>query len=195
VGVAAVQSRGTAERPGHPADHPDRDLQPDAFVRGGAGHGVQAADGRPYPIGAQPDIFFRTDAPVDEQIRRAYEACQTPWETDLLNIEVLGRRGLGVNPLGDPIPFSCHLIGQLANDTGYSTQWNLDSDRAFAYLTWDWVRNTKATEVGGGPLNLPFHPPIEPPQGMDGWAQGTRPLLLTYKDPPKPRDRPPPPIG
>lgn len=147
----------------------------------------------PYPIGAQPDVFFRTDAPIDEEIRRAYEACQTPWETDLLNIEVLGRRGLGVNPLGDPIPFSCHLIGQLANDTGYSTQWNLDSDRAFAYLTWDWIRNTKETQVAGGPLNLPYHPPIEPPQGMDGWAQGTRPLLLTYKDPPRPRD--PPPIG
>ncbi|HEY2358959.1 MAG TPA: hypothetical protein VGH86_16015 [Phenylobacterium sp.] len=151
----------------------------------------------PYPIGAQPDVFFRTDAPVDEKIRRAYEACQTPWETDLLNIEVLGRRGLGVNPLGDPIPFSCHLIGQLANNTGYSTQWNLDSDRAFAYLTWDWIRNDKATDHGV--LGLPYHPPVEPPQGMDDWAQGANPLLLTYKDPPrrgrKPPPPPPPPIG
>src|SRR5262249_22744108 len=104
----------------------------------------------PYPIGTQPDVFFRTDAPVDEQVRREYEGCQTPWETDLLNIEVLGRRGLGFSPLGDPIPFSCHLIRQVANDTGYSTQWNLDSDRAFAYLTWDWIRNGDVTDHGGG---------------------------------------------
>jgi hypothetical protein len=138
----------------------------------------------PYPIGAQPDVFFRIDAPVDEQVRRAYETCQNPWETDLLNIEVLGRRRLGVSPLGDPIPFSCHLIGQLANDTGYSTQWNLDSDRAFAYLTWDWIRNTKATQQGV--LGLPYHPPIEPPEGRDGWEHGEKPLLLTYKDPPQP---------
>jgi hypothetical protein len=139
----------------------------------------------PYALGAQPDVFFRIDAPVDEKVRSAYEKCQTPWDTDVLNMQVLGP-GLGVSPLGDPIPFSCHLIGQLANDTGYSTQWNLDSDRAFAYLTWDWIRNDKVTEHAGGALNLPYHPPVEPPEGMDSWAKGANPLRLKYKDPPHP---------
>jgi hypothetical protein len=106
-------------------------------------------------------------------------------------MEFLGR-DMRFSPLGDPIPFSCHLIGQLANDTGYSTQWNLDSDRAYAYLTWDWVRNDKITDTAGGALNLPYHPPIEPPQDMDGWAQGANPLLLKYKDPPQAAPAPPP---
>ncbi|HEY2751258.1 hypothetical protein [Phenylobacterium sp.] len=147
----------------------------------------------PYPIGTQPDVFFRTNAPVNEAVRQAYEKAQTPWETDLLNIEFLAQKDMRFSPLGDPIPFSCHLIGQLANDTGYSTQWNLDSDRAYAYLTWDWIRNGDVTDTAGGVLNLPFHPPLEPPEGMAGWAQGTNPLLLQYKDPPQ-KAAPPPPI-
>ena len=146
----------------------------------------------PYQIGAQPDVFFRVDAPVDEAARRAYEQCQSPWETDVLNSRLLERKGLGNSPIGDPIPFSCHLIGQLANDTGYSTQWNLDSDRAFAYLTWDWIRNDKVTDHAGGALNLSYHPPVEAPQGAETWAQGINPLLLTYKDPPRQRRAPPP---
>ena len=49
------------------------------------------------------------------------------------------------SPLGDPVPFSAYLIAQLANDTGYSTQFNLDTDRAYAYLTWDWIRGDAKT--------------------------------------------------
>ncbi len=156
----------------------------------------------PYPVGTQPDVFFRVGAPIDPQVRLAYERAQTPWETDALNIEHLSRRDLEFNPLGDPIPFSAHLIAQLANDTGYSTQFNLDSDRAFAYLTWDWIRNDASVPPGKGILGLTYATPKEPPEGdPDGsilnpkanpqWGQGTRPLLLQYKDPPT-IPRPPP---
>lgn len=146
----------------------------------------------PYPVGTMPDVFFRLDAPVDPQVRLAYEQAQTPWETDQLNIEHLARQDLEFSPIGDPIPFSAHLISQLANDTGYSTQFNLDSDRAFAYLTWDWVRQDKS---GTGVLGLTYQLPKEPPEGNPGgdplnptanpaWAKGTRPLLLKYVDAP-----------
>jgi hypothetical protein len=94
----------------------------------------------PYPVGTKPDVFFRLGAPVDAPTRLSYEKAQTPWDTDQLNEQHLGGR-LPISPLGDPIPFSIHLIGQLTNNTGYSTQFNLDSDRGFAYLTWDWIRN------------------------------------------------------
>jgi hypothetical protein len=137
----------------------------------------------PYPIGVQPDVFFRLNAPVDVEARSAYENCQTPWETDRLNVQFLQRREFSASPLGDCIPFSCHLIGQLANNTGYSTQFNLDSDRAFAYLTWDWVRDDKA-RPSVGVLGLTYQPPVEPPEAAPGWAQGANPLLLRYKDPP-----------
>ena len=160
----------------------------DAFTSFGGGQPgeFKPLTAGPYPVGTQPDVFFRTSAPVNEKLRSAYEQCQTPLETDLLNLAVIGRERLGASPIGDCIPFSCHLIGQLANDTGYSTQWNLDSDRAFAYLTWDWIRDVENTDRAGGSLNLPFHPPVVPPQGRDGWKP-SNPVLLTYKDPPNRR--------
>ncbi len=147
---------------------------------------------------SMPDVFFRLDAPVDMEARAAYEQAQTPWQTDMLNEQHLSRERLRFSPLGDPIPFSAHLIGQLANDTGYSTQFNLDSDRAFAYLTWDWIRNDPTTKGGTatGILGLTYTTPKEPPEGAPGWAQGARALLLKYKDPPAaPEPPPPPPIG
>ena len=144
----------------------------------------------PYPVGAQPDVFFRLDAPVDAQVRHAYEQARTPWQTDMLNeAHISSPRSLRFSPLGDPIPFSAHLIGQLVNDTGYATQFNLDSDRAFAYLTWDWIRGD-ATETGI--LGLTYAKPKEPPEGASGWAKGANPLLLKYVDAPAPPPAPPP---
>ena len=159
--------------------------------------------GSPYPVGTQPDVFFRLDGVVDPQVRSAYELAQTPWDTDLLNIQHLAQADLRFSPLGDPVPFSAHLIAQLANDTGYSTQFNLDSDRAFAYLTWDWIRQDPKTpgSTATGILNLTYQKPVEQPEGDEdpgadplnplasaNWGQGkpNRPLLLKYKDPPNP---------
>jgi hypothetical protein len=150
----------------------------------------------PYPIGTQPDVFFRLNAPVDPKVRLAYEQAQTPWDTDSLNQKQLARRDLQFSPLGDPIEFSCHLIAQLANNTGYSTQFNLDSDRGFAYLTWDWIRNDATVPPAHGVLGLTYATPKVPPENAPGWAQGADALLLEYKDPPtvpKPPPSPPPP--
>jgi hypothetical protein len=147
----------------------------------------------PYPIGTQPDVFFRLDAPIDAEVRAAYEQAQTPWGTDLLNMEQLARLDLQFSPLGDPIPFSCHLIAQLANDTGYSAQFNLDSDRGFAYLTWDWIRNDASVPLAHGVLGLTYATPKIPPENAPGWTQGADALLLKYKDPPTAPEPPPPP--
>ena len=156
----------------------------------------------PYPVGTMPDVFFRLDAPpVNPETRAAYEQAQTPLDTDLLNSRYLNGDVLKYSPLGDPIPFSAHLIGQLVNNTGYSTQFNLDSDRAFAYLTWDWVRNDPKAPNGQntGILGLSYATPVEPPEGEHDdknaawcWQQGANPLLLRYVDPPSVW-RPPPP--
>jgi hypothetical protein len=140
----------------------------------------------PYRPSTTPEVLFRTNAPVDSDVRSAYEMAQTPLDTDLLNEANIGPRELGLSPLGDPIPFSAHLIGQLVNDTGYSTQFNLDSDRAFAYLTWDWVRDeTTEGKSQPGIFGITHQEPIQRPEGDPGWAQGGNPLLLRYKDPPK----------
>src|SRR5262245_48804058 len=113
-------------------------------------------------IRATPSDRARADA----EARAAYEQAQTPWDTDQLNEKLIGRDRLKFSPLGDPVPFSCNLIGQLVNDTGYSTQFNLDSDRAFAYLTWDWIRNDPKAKDGSrtGILGLTYATPVAPPE-------------------------------
>lgn len=146
----------------------------------------------PYPEMTMPDAFFRLNVPVDAEVRAEYEQAQTPWETDVLNERYLGPDRAKFSPLGDPIPFSAYLIGQLSNDTGYSTEFNLDSDRAFAYLTWDWVRGDGSAT---GILGLTYATPLVPPEGAPGWAKGNDALLLEYKDPPVvSKPTPPPPL-
>ena len=132
----------------------------------------------PYPAGTTPDMVFFRSSNVDPEVRRAYEGSPNPAATDELNAEHLFGR-LPHSPLGDPVPFSAYLIGRLANPTGYTAQFNLDSDRAYAYLTWDWVRGawTDTSETG-----KPYHKPQAAPANAKDWKQGAEPMQLKYID-------------
>lgn len=145
-------------------------------------HKFQPMRPGPYLAGTTPDeVFFRTNGGHDSQRRYAYEKSQTPWQTDQLNEGLLKSRGQ--SPLGDPVPFSAYLIGQLANPTGYSTQFNLDADRAYAYLTWDWIRgDARGTTDLGFHYDKPEVPPWLAPD--DEWDHGQAPMQLHYVDPP-----------
>ena len=59
------------------------------------------------------------------------------------------------------MPFSAYLIGRLVNPTGYPTQFNLDADRAYAYLTWDWNRGDGVDRDRHGPSQ--YQLPVEAP--------------------------------
>ena len=137
----------------------------------------------PYAAGTTPDqVFFRTDGGHDPDRRHAYERAQTPWETDQINEGLL--KAQGHSPLGDPVPFSAYLIGQLANQTGYDTQFNLDADRAYAYLTWDWIRGD---QIGTTELGVDYHKPeVAPWNDRQEWDLGVSPMKLHYVDPPAP---------
>jgi hypothetical protein len=138
----------------------------------------------PYAEGATPDqVFFRTDAGVDQDARFRYEHAQSPWQTDVLNERLIGKARARVSPLGDPVPFSAYLIGRLVNRTEYATQFNLDADRAYAYLTWDWIRD----EIGRTDLKNLYRLPVAAPynEGLR-WKRGTEPMQLKYVDPPPP---------
>ncbi|MDQ1463651.1 MAG: hypothetical protein QOC73_592, partial [Actinomycetota bacterium] len=115
---------------------------------------------------------------------------QNPAATDELNAEHLLTGRIPRSPLGDPVPFSAYLIGRLANPTGYDTQFNLDSDRAYAYLTWDWIRGADPATSETG---FPYNKPLVPPANADGWVLGGTPMQLRYVDtpaaPPSPRRR------
>lgn len=171
-------------------DTPDKDDTPDADAPKGAYKPLRPG---PYAEGTRPDqVFFRTGGGFDADHRHSYETAQSPWQTDKINEEVIGQGDLGHSPLGDPVPFSAYLIGQLVNPTGYATQFNLDSDRAYGYLTWDWVRtdpkgppDTKGTTDAGFTYQLPVAAPW---RDTARWKEGAEPMQLHYVD------RPPPPI-
>jgi hypothetical protein len=150
----------------------------------------------PYPVGTMPDVFFRLDAPVDASVRSDYESATTPFATDRLNEAHVPAEGRAAfSPLGDPVPFSSYLIGRLANETNYITQFNLDSDRAFAYLTWDWIRQDAATGAKGTPdgmgSDFTYVRPVIAPAGTDDkqWNPAT-PLQVLYVDAPIPPEPP-----
>ncbi len=137
----------------------------------------------PYPEGTTPDqVFFRTDAGHDAAGRAEYESAQTPWRTDQLNEQFIGKARARISPLGDPVPFSAYLIGRLVNPTGYATQFNLDADRAYAYLTWDWIRGD---QIGKTSMGLPYDLPVVPPWKAPGWSPNNA-MQLQYVDPPPP---------
>ena len=137
----------------------------------------------PYPEGTTPDeVFFRTNAPIDAAGRYSYENAQTPWQTDELNEQFIGKARARVSPLGDPVPFSAYLIGRLVNPTGYATQFNLDADRAYAYLTWDWIRGN---DVDKTDLGFQYQLPVAAPwRDTARWKRGAEPMQLHYVDPP-----------
>ena len=136
----------------------------------------------PYPAGSRPDsTFFRTDRPTDPQARHQYENSRHPQDTDALNARHLFQSDQAPSPLGDPIPFSAYLIGALLNDREYDTQFNLDADRAYAYLTWDWIRDHTRTV----PADLPgvrFEPPVVAPQLSKDWTGPAAVLQSRYLD-------------
>jgi hypothetical protein len=137
----------------------------------------------PYPEGTTPDeVFFRTSAGFSAEGRYLYETAQTPWQTDQANENLIGKGRLRSSPLGDPVPFSAYLIGRLVNPTGYGTQFNLDADRAYAYLTWDWIRGN---QTGRTDMGFQYDLPMVPPWKAAGWNPND-PMQLHYVDPPPP---------
>jgi hypothetical protein len=153
----------------------------------------------PYAAKTTPEVLFRAD-PGDPQIRGTYEASGSPPETERINLSALPGDGSS-GPLGSPVTFSAYLIGTILNDRSYRTQFNLDSDRAYGYLTWDWNRSdvpdlaTAATgaEVDHDDLHHLYPLPITPPQSTPPpkappkptkttWGGPQQPLLMHYID-------------
>lgn len=122
----------------------------------------------PYVTETMPHDLMVTDQSISNEARKHYEAANCPDETDILNYFYIlnqdkGRftQGLssfdGNNPLGDPIVMSTYLIGQIANNPKFLSSFNLDADKGYGYLCWDWKRdqNTTTTDERGHPYAVP----------------------------------------
>lgn len=124
----------------------------------------------PYRASDLPDALFLGNHPGDLHARPEDEEAYSPAITDALNrAHLLLTRQRG-NPLGDIVPFSAYLIGRILSPDGYPVDFNLDADRGYGYLCWDWTRNPVYTAKNY--RGQPYVQPVVPPEGAtkDGGA-------------------------
>jgi hypothetical protein len=107
----------------------------------------------PYLQGSMPDVLMGGLGGSDTA-RKRYEAARSPEETEAISAELLSTPG---QHLGDPLDYGAYLIGQLTgnwqSDTEYVAHddaaplpdFNLDSDRGYAYQCWDYRRHAPST--------------------------------------------------
>jgi hypothetical protein len=186
-----------------PWAYPDRNNERNPKVAGNYLEPPLSSAG-PYPQEARPPVLLGTDGPASNQLRVVYQQAGCPDDTDLYNLRYVGHAPFtpgyggngggddggdasGTNPLGDPVVFSAYLIGQIANNPRFAANFNLDSDRGYGYLCWDWTRNRDDRTSLHDPRGHPYPPPVVPPEGADDPAR--------YGDPHRWHPAPPTPAG
>jgi len=103
-----------------------------------------------YTKNTMPHQMLNEDRLISNQARKLYERAGCPNDTLKYSQAFILHEGTGAfgernydgnTPLGDPIPFSAYLIGQIAcNPNFIKNNFNLDADRGYGYLCWDWAR-------------------------------------------------------
>jgi hypothetical protein len=153
---------------------PDRNNNPKSNEAGNYLEGPLTVAG-PYATDTLPHEMFGVSSPISNDARVLFQDAGCPADTDLLSqafvrheLDEFGQAGFhGTNPLGDPVVFSAYLIGQIANNPHFVSNFNLDADRGYGYLCWDWVR--RETQPGETtPKDGQFHtfsPPVVWPEG------------------------------
>jgi hypothetical protein len=92
----------------------------------------------PYIAGMNANALFGS-APGDMGARASFENAKTEEETLRLAASLVPKG----QHLGDPQDYSAYLVAQLTRqklDLSTITNFNLDADRGYAYLCWDWLR-------------------------------------------------------
>jgi hypothetical protein len=149
----------------------------------------------PYPTDAMPDRLLNTNGVISNPARQLYQDAGCPHDTDVYSTAFVLHKGnnnfdedryRGTNPLGDPINFSAYLIGQIANNPKFLSSFNLDADRGYGYLCWDWQRRPDPNFNPTDGQNHSFMPPVVWPEGADGsrWVRPAPEPVANLGDPP-----------
>ena len=144
----------------------------------------------PFKIGDDPGYFIGHGIKPNLRFIHNLSIAATPFETTQFCFENLTPD----QNMGDPVNFSSFLMWQLARRNGIPdnghTEWNMDSDRGYAFKSWDWARNTSTLnrDLEGHLYALPCS---TLPQIIDGDNSGNpnaayfkniQPLDLVYLD-------------
>jgi hypothetical protein len=135
----------------------------------------------PYATGIKPDKILGTTALASNGARVLYEKAGCPTDTDLYNDSWVKHVGggnrfgegnfKGTNPLGDPVVFSAYLIGQIGHNQRFLSSFNLDADRGYGYLCWDWDRTAQGGSQSKDKRGHSFQDPLVWPEGSFHWAK------------------------
>ena len=87
--------------------------------------------------------------------------------------------------------FSAYLIGQIADNPRFAANFNLDADRGYGYLCWDWDRDPEAQDQKD-PRGHDYKPPVVRPEGTAG-RDDTQDPQHWRLDPPTPAGQEPAP--
>lgn len=143
-----------------------------------------------FPVGADANSLFGS-SPGNTAARQDFEAAQNEGMT----IEAeMGHLRAGRH-LGDPMDYTAYVIANLTRDNldlAQIANFNLDADRGYGYLNWDWVRgkDQKAKPSGfkgngdpsngGAPTPVSEHQynvPVEPGYGWNPTEQTAGPAV------------------
>jgi Zinc dependent phospholipase C len=126
----------------------------------------------PFASGALPDALLRHDRNASNGLRLSFESAASPADTDAITASgaFASASAGGVSPLGDCVRFAAYLIGRLTAAGPPSADFNLDADRGFGYLCWDWNRDP--TQAWPGSNNGTFRPPV-------GWTRTSAGVVLS----------------
>lgn len=92
----------------------------------------------PYVVGDQSTVLL-PGAAGDNDARQKLEEATSPAETSAALDKLLAKN----RHLGGPVDYSIYLVGRmLATGQKAPPDFNLDSDRGYAWQCWDWERHT-----------------------------------------------------
>jgi len=136
--------------------------------------------GGPYVVGMDANALFGA-APGDPAARTAFEAAKNERETIAIAANLLPHG----QHLGDPKDYTAYVVARLTRDRldpDEVVNFNLDADRGYGYLCWDWRRDevqrsrpdafkdTGDPSHGGavtGVSSRQYPSPLEPGYGWD----------------------------
>ena len=143
----------------------------------------------PAPTPRGPRRTRSSSAPTPGSTPRgaaAYESAQTPWQTDQLNEQYIGKASARLSPLGDPVPFSAYLIGRLVNPTELLDP--VQPGRRPRLRLPDVGLDPRRPAATRPPWASVYHLPVAAPWLDRGplEARHDEPMQLHYVDPPPP---------
>ncbi len=183
ITLGASMGQPALPDPGYPWQSVPNEFQrpwayPNTMVTGGANTTENAPTrAGPFAAGALPDALLLHNANASNGVRLSYESATSPADSDAVTASgaFASASAGGVSPLGDCVRFAAYLIGRLTAAGPPPADFNLDADRGFGYLCWDWVRDS--TQKWTDSYNFTFPEPA-------GWVQTplqrSSPLQLHY---------------